>query len=60
MPRRRNLKPHERSEIIGQNKARVPLKAISRNLNISRPTVQYTVKKSQRRNTEQHNLPRIG
>ena len=60
MPRRRNLKPHERSEIIGQNKARVPLKAISRNLSISRPTVQYTVKKSQRRDAEQHDLPRTG
>ena len=39
MPRRRNLKPHERSEIIGQNKVKVPLKAIFRNLNILYPTV---------------------
>ena len=46
MPRRRNLKPHERSEIIGQNKARVPLKVIFKNLGVLRPTVQYTVKKS--------------
>ena len=48
MPRRRNLKPHERSEIIGQNKVRVLLKIISKNLNILCPIVQYTVKKSQR------------
>ena len=59
MPRRRNLKPHERSEIIGQNKARVPLKTISKNLSILCSTVQYTVKKSQRRNIKQHNFPRI-
>ena len=60
MPRRRELKPYERSEIIGQYKARVPLNAISRNLGIPRPTVQYTVKQSEHRDPEQHNLPGRG
>ena len=60
MPRRRNLKPHERSKIIGQNKARVPLKVISKNLDILCPTVQYTVKKSQRYDAEQHDLSYMG
>ena len=59
MPRRRNLKPHERSEIIGQNKTRVPLKVISKNLSILCFIVQYTVKKSQKYNAKQHNLPCI-
>ena len=57
MPRRRELEPHERSEIIGQYKARVPLKAISRNLGVPHPTVQCTVKQSEKRDEEQHNLP---
>ena len=56
MPRRRELKPYERSEIIGQSKARIPLKAISRNLGIPRSTVQYTVKQAEKRDPEQHNL----
>ena len=60
MPRRHELKPHERSEIIGQYKTRVPLKAISRNLGVPRPTVQYTVKKSETRDEQQHNVPGRG
>ena len=60
MPQRRELKPYKRSEIIGQYKARVPLKAISRNLGVSRPTIQYTVKQSEKRGPEQHNLPGRG
>ena len=60
MPRRRELKPHERSEIIGQYKARVPLKAISKNLGVPHPTVQFTVKLSEKRDKEQHNLPGRG
>ena len=57
MPKRRELKPYKRSEIIGQHKARVPLAAISRNLNIPRATVQYIVKQAEQRDEEQHNLP---
>ena len=60
MPRQRKLKPHERSEIIGQYKARVPLKAISRNLSVPRPTVQYTVKQSEKRDSQERDLPRSG
>ena len=58
MPRRRKLKPHERSEIIGQYKARVPLRAISKILYLKRSTVQYTVKQSNQRDEAQHDLPR--
>ena len=57
MPRQRELKPHERSEIIGQYKARVPLQPILRKLGVSCPTVQYTVKKSGTRDKQQHNVP---
>ena len=54
------LKPHERSEIIGQRKARLPLKQISENLNIPYSTVKYTLKKSETRDEAQHDLPRSG
>ena len=54
------LKPHERSEIIGMHKARVPLKQISRNTGKYLSTVKYTVKKAAVRDEAQHDLPRSG
>ena len=54
------LKPYERSEIIGQIKARIPLKHISENLNVPYATVQYTKKKAETRYEAQNNLSRKG
>ena len=48
-PRRRQLQPHERSEIVGQYKARVPLRQILRNIDLRPSTVYWTVKQSESR-----------
>ena len=60
MPSIHKLKPYERSEIIGQIKARIPLKQISENLNVSYATVRYTKKKAETRDKAQNDLPRKG
>ena len=59
-PHRRQLKPHERSEIIGQYNARVPLHQISKNTGRRRSTIQWTVKQANLRDDEQHDLQRSG
>ena len=60
MAPQRRLKGYERLDIIGAYNARVPLKEISRNTDISLSTVRRTVRKSQVRDEWQHNLPRLG
>ena len=60
MAPQRRLKGYERLEIIGAYNARVPLKEISRNTDISLSTVRRTVRKSQVRDEWQHDLPRSG
>ena len=59
-PHHRQLQPHERSEIIGQYKARVPLRQISRNTGLRPSTVHWTVKQSESRDEAQHDLQRKG
>ena len=60
MPLQRRLKPFERQEILGAAKLRVPLKDISNRLNIAYSTVKYTKQLAERRDQEQHDLPRSG
>ena len=49
MGRGRDLTPAERSEIIGARKCGVPLKIISEKLNVSSSTVEYTIRRWQKR-----------
>ena len=59
MGRGRDLTPAERSEIIGARKCGVPLKIISEKLNVSSSTVEYTVRRWQKRQ-ESTTVPRLG
>lgn len=59
MPKSRELTPNERSEIIGARLNRVPLKEISRNMNIPYSTVKYTwSKREEREQVDQRSLRR--
>ena len=57
MPR---LKPSKRLEIIGAIKNRVPLRDISKNLQVPYGTVKRTKQKANTRDELQHDLPRSG
>ena len=59
-PHRRKLQPWQRSEIMGQYDARVPLRQISRNTGFRPSTIHWTVKQSEIRDEAQHDLPRSG
>ena len=60
MPPYTRLKPEERNTVIGTRLNRVPLREISKNMQIPERTVRRTWVKCFECDDEQHNLPQSG